>query len=59
MRFFRTPQSAGEETSWRGNAPVAGLAHPKRDEKLPFMTREQIEHLIEGEQLAAPQAMEL
>lgn len=42
-----------------GNAPVAGLAYPKRDEKPPFMTREQIEHIIERDQLADPEAKEL
>lgn len=30
----------------QGQSPVRGVKYPKRDEKLPFMTREEIEHVI-------------
>lgn len=34
-----------------GPAPVGGLVYPKRDEKPPFMTMDQIEHIIERDKL--------
>jgi hypothetical protein len=35
-----------------GPAPVAGLEYPKRDEKPPFMTWDQIEHIIARDRLS-------
>jgi integrase len=39
-----------------GPAPVVGLDYPKRDQKLPFMTAEQIEHIIKRDGLSPSEA---
>lgn len=42
-----------------GPAPVAGLAYPKRDQKLPFMTWDKIDQLIQRDRLSATDAKSL